>query len=364
MSQNNISRRNFIELMGAGAVFAGLGLAGCGSQVSDSSASTAGAAEEITKEVKDMTAEEEQAAWEKEPFYGKTIQAGYNGGVCLGAFGIAKVGGYYEDEGLDVEIVSMTSASDGLGTAKVQAAGDHIATLLVPSINGVKMTFTVGCQSGCKGLYVLASSDNTSTSDLAGKAVAIPDGVGNSDQNIAMRFLGHDGVDVNTIDWKVVSTDAVVQALQNGEIDGAVLSDQFAKSFVDDGTLRVVRSLTFDEDYQKEPCCILAFNSDFFSENPVTAKKFTRAFRKASLWINENKSEALDLMFENNWASGDKQAALEIIQDFNYDMSEERTSTALKSIIEDYKEYGIIDSTDDADTILGKVWAPVLGDEA
>lgn len=363
MSQSNISRRNFVGLMGATAAVCGLGLAGCGSQVGSSDGAS-GAGEEVTKEVKDMTTEEEEEAWKSEPYYGKTISAGYNGGVCLGAFGIAQAKGYYEAEGLDVEIVSMTSASDGVGTDKVQVAGDHIATLLVPAINGVKMTFTIGCQSGCKGLYVLASSDNTSTSDLANKTIAIPDGVGNSDQNIAMRFLGHDGVDINTVEWKVVSSDAVVQALQNGEIDGAVLSDQFAKSFVDDGTLRVVRSLTFDEDYQKEPCCIVAFNSDFISENPVTAKKFTRAFRKASLWINENKSEALDVMFENNWASGNKDTALEIIQDFNYDMSEETTSTALKSIIEDYKKYGIIESDDDADTILSKVWAPVLGDEA
>ncbi len=363
MTNHNLSRRDFTGLMGASAL-AAFSLAGCGTQVGSGSESAEGAADKVTKEVKDMTADEEKQAWEKEPYYGKTIQAGYNGGVCLGAFGIAQVKGFYEEEGLDVEIVSTTSASDAVGTGKCQVSGDHIATLLVPAINGVKLTFTVGCQSGCKGLYVLADSAYQSTSDLAGKAVAIPDGVGNSDQNIGMRFLGHDGVDINTIDWKVVTTDAVVQAMQNGEVDAAILSDQFAKKFVDAGTLRVVRSLTFDADYQQEPCCIVAFNSDFIAENPVTAKKFTRAFRSASLWINENKSDALDLMFENNWASGDKDAAFEIMSDFNFDMSEELTRKALLSIIEDYKKYGIITATDDAETLLGKVWAPVLGDEA
>ena len=38
----------------------------------------------------EMSAEELQAAWEKEPAYGETIQVGYNGGLCLGAFGIAQ----------------------------------------------------------------------------------------------------------------------------------------------------------------------------------------------------------------------------------------------------------------------------------
>ena len=43
-----------------------------------------------------MTREEEDAAWRKEPAYGRVIKIGYNGGLCLGTFGIAQLKGFYE----------------------------------------------------------------------------------------------------------------------------------------------------------------------------------------------------------------------------------------------------------------------------
>lgn len=353
----NISRRNFIGLMGA--TIAGLGLVGCGgTQVGNT-----GSATESTSSVMDvvnMTAEEEQAAWEKEEAYGKTITAGYNGGACLSQFGIALAKGFYEEEGLEVEIVNMTSASDGLGSGKIDVAGDHIATLLVPAYNGVKMTFTTGCASGCKSLYVLGTSSYEKTADLADKKVGLTDGIGGSDNNIAMRFFAADGVDFANVAWTATTTDAVVQALQSGELDAAMLSDQFAFNFLQDGTLRVIRSLTYDEDFAKEACCICAFNTDFLEANPVTAKKFTRAFHKADLWIEDNKEEAVKIMAENNWASGD--TVLDMVKLFNFNMSQKETEQTLINSINDYKEFGVLQTDEDTETILNKVWAPLISD--
>ena len=42
----------------------------------------------------------EDEAWKKEPAYGKEIIVGYNGGLCLGTFGIAQMKGFYEAETL------------------------------------------------------------------------------------------------------------------------------------------------------------------------------------------------------------------------------------------------------------------------
>ena len=192
----------------------------------------------------------EDEAWKKEPAYGKEIIVGYNGGLCLGTFGIAQMKGFYEAEGLKTKIVRMAGGSsaqtDAIGTGKVDVAGDHIATMLVPTINGVRMKFTTGIHTGCKSLYVLKDSPIKSTKDLEGKYIAIPDGIGNSDHNIAMRFLNKDNVDPMKVKWKVVEAGASVLAMQNGEIAAALLGDQFAKQFLDNGTLRIIRSLTFD----------------------------------------------------------------------------------------------------------------------
>ena len=85
-----------------------------------------------------MTPEEEDAAWKKEPAYEKTIRIGYNGGLCLGTFGIAQMKGFYEAEGLKTEITRYQGGSsaqgDAIGTGKIDVAGDHIATLLIPAV--------------------------------------------------------------------------------------------------------------------------------------------------------------------------------------------------------------------------------------
>lgn len=223
-----------------------------------------------------MTKEEEDAAWKKEPAYGRVINVGYNGGLCLGTLGIADIKGFYAEEGLKVNVVRMTNDVDAIGTGKVDVVGGHIAKFLVPTINGVRMKFTTGIHTGCKSLYVLNKSDIKTTKDLIGKYVVVPNGIGGSDQNIAMRFFSRDGIDpLKQIKWKVTDAGAGILAMQKGEVSAALLEDQFARRFLDDGTLRIVRSLTFDDDFKNEACCILAINLDFYNENPITAKKIT-----------------------------------------------------------------------------------------
>ena len=329
---------------------------GCANQNSERSEETS--AENV--KYSEMSAEDLQAAWEKEPAYGETIKVGYNGGLCLGAFGIAQAEGFYEEQGLDTEIISVNSVTDAIGTNQIAVGGDHIATSLVPAVNGVNMVFTTGAHTGCKSLYALADSDIEKTSDLVGKTVAVADGIGASDQNISMRFFNKDGVDPNEVKWKVVDNSAVIQGLQNGDVQAATLSDQFAKKFVDDGTLKVIRSLTFDEDFSQETCCVHAMNAEFLEKNPITAYKLTLAHQNASNWIEENKEEFVDVMLDNDWASGEKDFILEIAETYNFKISDEATETTLENILNDYKKFGTIDSSIDTEEALNRLWVPVL----
>lgn len=303
----------------------------------------------------------DEDAWEKEPAFGKTINVGYNGGLCLGTFGIAHIKGFYKDQGLDTTIVRMsTSQIDALGTGKVDVAGDHIATMLVPTVNGVRVKFTAGIHTGCKSIYVMNNSEIKNTQDLIGKTIAIPDGIGASDQNITMRFLSHDQIDPMKVKYKVVDAGAAVLAMQSGEIQAALLGDQFAKSFMDKGTLRMIRSLSFDEDFINEACCVHGVNKTFYEQNPMTVKKLTLAHEKAKEWITANREEAVKILQDNNWASGDFETVLEIFNTYSYSVSEEVTEQTLRDIINDYKSFGFINKGKDTDAILKDIWDPVL----
>lgn len=303
----------------------------------------------------------EEEAWKKEPAYGKEIKVGYNGQLCLGTFGVAQAKGFYKAEGLNTKVLRMgaENAKDVVGTGKVDVAGEHIATMLVPTVNGVRVKFTTGIHTGCKSLYVLAASDIKSTKDLVGGSIAIHDGIGASDHNIAMRFLNRDGVDPNQIKWRVAEAGVAVMAMQKGELTAALLGDQFAKQFVDNGTLRIIRSLTFDEDFKHETCCIHVVNLDFAEKNPITVKKLTRAHEAASKWMMENPEEAVKVLQENNWASGDFDLVLEIFKTYDFGVSDEATRETLIKTIDDYKKFGLIDKNKDTGEIMARIWDPV-----
>lgn len=91
--------------------------------------------------------------------------------------------------------------------------------------------------------------------DLGG--TKINGGLINSEGEILKR------VEMETSKEGPIEASASIMVLQNGEVQGVVLSDQFAEKFVNDGTLKIIRSLTFDEDFKTEPCCVYATNRDF-----------------------------------------------------------------------------------------------------
>lgn len=313
---------------------------------------------ENAEETKDESAssDSEEEAWKKEPAYGKPIKIGYNGGLCTGGPGVAKAMGMFEEEGLETEIVNVQSKVDAIGTGKVDLTCDHIATLMVPAVNGIDMTFKVGAQTGCKSLYVLNNEEVKTTKDLVGKTIGLPDGIGNSDHNIALRFLNHDEIDPKDVKFVPVEGSASILALQNGEIAGVVLSDQFAEKFINEGTIKMIRSLTFDEDFKQEPCCVYAFNKTFERENPITAKKVAKVLFEVSDYIQNNIEDATQILFDNNWASGDFEQAVRMMKSYNWQVTNEMASTALKDIIEDYKKFGVLTTDKATDEIMKEVW--------
>lgn len=360
----NISRRNFVEAGAATAAALGaFGLAGCSSNQVESSTGSAESEEDSQESTKisEMSEEELEAAWQEEEAYDTTLTVVYAGNMCMSGFAMANHLGYYADEGLDVEIISGTDAKETVGTGKAVMGGSHIADLLVPATNGVGITLVTPIQTGCQSLYVLSDSEYESTADLVGKTIGCPAGIGSHDQNIVMRYLQRDGIDVDSVEYKAVDQDAAVLALQNDEIQATTLGDQYAYEFVQAGTIRYIRSLTYDEDFADEPCCCVCVNTEFLEANPITSYKLVKAVSEANHWIGENTEEAAEIIIENDWGTGDIEIAEHFLPEWNFEITDEDCEEALRDIIADYLDFELFDDNDeDVDTILSRVWYPVL----
>lgn len=295
----------------------------------------------------------------KEPAYGSTIYTEFDGGTCGCAPALAKYFGYYDNYGLNVEVVSGSSITDALGTNKIQFSMNHISHMLVPITNGVDIVFTGCAQTGCKSLYVLADSDINSMNDLVGKTVGLPEGYGSSDHNIAIRFMQHDNIPIDQIKFSTVESSASVASMKSGEIAGAVMSDQFAYKMVKDGTLRHVRSITWDEDFQQEVCCVLGMNATFVRENPIMAEKITECVMKADQYIQDHQEEATQIMLDQGYTSGDYNMVLELVKSQNFGVTYDACKATIASTAKDYIAAGLINSSYTVDSVLDLAWDPL-----
>lgn len=295
----------------------------------------------------------------EEPRYNDTIKLGYSGDLCLGAPNIANLNGYFKEEGINVEFVNTKQPKDALGTGKLDGLVGEFAGMIVPTTKGLDIVFSSASHTGCKSLYVLNDSEIKETKELEGKNLAITNGIGNSNHNTALRFFNHDGVDPDKVTYKQVDNAAVIQAMENGEIDSAVLDDQFAKQFVDEGKIRAIRSMTHDEDFGSEVCCVLAFNGTFAKENPLIADKVATAIQEANNYMQNNPEEATKKLYDNNLASGDFDAGLELVKSYNYSVKNDLAEKTLKSIFTDYKEIGLIEDERNVDDLMKQYWLPM-----
>ena len=337
-------------------------LSGCGNTAkrADSNKQTTESKKEekLTIDKVDLNDTDLEEKWKKEPRYGTKLVLAYNGGLCTSGLGVAQVKGFLAKYGLEAEVKNVPNAMDAIGTGKADANTDHISTSVVPAVNGVNAVFTRAAQTGCKSLYVLKDSPIQKTTDLIGKSVAIHDSIGASDHNITLRFLARDKVDYKKVNFKVVETAASIQAMQSGEVDASMFSDQFAKKFVDQGIIRPIRSITFDEDFKVEPCCVLILNKDFVEQNPITAAKLTKAHKEASDWIEEHKKEAAEVINANNWGSGNVESDTKFLETYNFKVSDEQTEKTLINVLDDYKAFSLIKSDLDTKETLAKIWRP------
>ena len=182
--------------------------------------------------------------------------------------------------------------------------------------------------------------------------------MGASDYNILARFFDKDGINPLTeVNLVQVETSACVTAMENGEIAGALFSDTYAYGMVQDGTLREIRSLS-DEDFLNEPCCIVAMNTTFIEENPITARKLTEAIKRAGHWMRENPEEGVQLLLDHNKISGDFDMNLKLWKELSFGLTDEFTQAGLQGIAEDYIKLGLITAYENPEEVMQKVWTP------
>ncbi len=333
-----------------------IALTGCVKNGEDSTNESSTQVEEKSESVEAVNVDHKIS---DEPRYGDTVKIGYSGDLCLGAQNIAELNGYFKENDIKVEFVNTKSGKDALGTGQIDVLTGEFGGLLVPATKGLNYVFSTASHSGCKSLYVLKDSKLNSTSDLVGENIAVTNGIGNSGHNALLRFLYKDGIDPADVNVKPVDSAAVIQALKNDEIKGVILDDQFAQEFIKSGDIRPIRSLTTDDDFKNEVCCVTAFNKDFVKENPQLAELVAAQIEKGNQFMAKNPEESVDILLKNNLASGDAKTAVELTKAYDYSLDNKAGLETIRTYFDDYKELKLIDDSISTEKLIEDYWFPL-----
>ncbi|MDR3332983.1 MAG: ABC transporter substrate-binding protein [Synergistaceae bacterium] len=320
------------------------------------------AAEPKREEISKLSDSEYEAAYKAEKASGRVINIGYDGGLCQAVIPVAQEKGFFAAEGLQTKLTRSESARDAIAGGKIDTSAGMIAAWLKPVTNGVDIVFTLGLHTGCASAVVLADSDIKSFEDVKGETVAINGGIGGIYHNIAFRFVAHDGFKATDFKWKDFPADQSLVVLQRGDAKVAVLSDQLAEKWVQEGQVRRIRSLTFDDDFKNEACCVMGISGKFLAENPVTSEKISRAMYRASLWLREseeNRREAARILLDGGHISGTAEYALTLLNMYAFGLNNAVTEKSLYDSVDEYKALGVLDEKLDAEAVKAQIWRPL-----
>jgi NitT/TauT family transport system substrate-binding protein len=204
-------------------------------------------------------------------------------------FYIAKEQGFFDQEGLDVELIEFTNSADGLNairSGQLNLGAFGTTAPLVHISKGADIRIIGGVMGNDADVLVKKENQDQykTVADLKGKKIAtIRLASGDAVLRSALKKAG--------LDWKtdvelheLKSPPAVAEAVRTGQVDAGVTwgpHDQLADS---QGLAVVFRSL---ELFPGHPCCRLTVTGEQLREQGKAWTKFIRAFLRAEKFAKD-----------------------------------------------------------------------------
>jgi len=226
----------------------------------------------------------------------KTIRHGYlpsNGDALIF---IAKEEGFWNEEGLNVELYQFTKGPDAynaLFADKIDTVGAGTGAPATFIAKGADITIIGGLMS--EGQLVVAKPENSKElSDLKnwkGKKIAtIAMSSGDTVYRAALSRVG--------VDWKkdvtfqeLSSPAAILEAVESGKADGGIVWIPFEILAQKQGLAIASYSYQY---YDNHPCCRIVLKTDTLNKDRDTSVKFEKGLIEAYKFFSENQNKSVD----------------------------------------------------------------------
>ncbi len=220
---------------------------------------------------------------------------------------IAQEKGFFEEEGLNVDLQLLTDPSVSTtmvasGQAQFYSISNYQAINLVDKGTTVDIIAPAVNAGNTQVVIGGPNLEITSAKDLEGKKMGYTDGAG---VIVAVKNMCDDlGVDYSKIQLVNLQAVDMLAALESGEIDffaawepWGIKAEEFGGKVLFTGTKSYLPENTGDVNYLNF-IVAMAVNDDFLKSNPDECKAYIRAMVKATDYINNNLDDASKIIAE------------------------------------------------------------------
>ena len=227
----------------------------------------------------------------------EVVVGGTMGGSDV-AFFVADARGYFEEEGIEIDLVQFSSASDmipAVGSGELDVAGGAPSAGLLNSIArdiNLQIVADKGSNVPGQGYFSLVvradlveSGEFSDFSDLQGRTIAFT-GAGNTTQAMVYEALQTEGIefdDANITD-EFLGFGEMVTALDNESVDAATLIEPFVTAAVDMGA-----GVAFpgDEFYPNQQVAVVMYGEEFIARGDDLGTRFMKAYIRGARDYND-----------------------------------------------------------------------------
>lgn len=223
------------------------------------------------------------------------VRIGYLPVTGHAKFFVAKEQGFFEKEGLDVELLEFQNSADGINAlkaAKIDVGAFGTTAPLVHISKGTDLRIIGGIMGEDAAIVTTPANAGKikAVADLRGKKIAT---VRLASGDAVLRGALHDA----GIDWKkdvqifeLKNPPAVIEALKTGQVDAGVVWGPHDFRAEEQGLQIVARSRTLQPGH---PCCRLTVRAEQLKER-ATWVKLVRAILRAEKFAHEDHPRTID----------------------------------------------------------------------
>lgn len=280
--------------------------------------------------------------------------------VTVGAIAIADVAplhlavqeGFFEEEGLDVEIVETTGGAvslPGVVSGDYDFAFLNVASLMVARDQGLDVEFiangtTTTGESGADniGIVVAPDSEVESTADLTQSTSNQLNNIGDIATRLAVDNAGGDASDIEFFELAFGEAQA---AVENGNVEAALLAEPYLTQAQDAG-LKLVSS-PYAEAHPELDTGGYFTSAETVEENPELAESFHNAINRGLEYADENPDDVREIVATYTEIDEDILQRIQLPR-----FTSEFTREGLEDLGRSATEYGYITEEPDLDAML------------